>query len=459
LNLKARLHLAVTKAALNIVTTLGYGPYMGTLGETIPGGWQRNLGPSDTQSVLAFSAVYACISLIAGDISKLRPRLMASQPNGTWQDIENSAYSPVLRKPNHFQTMGQFVSNWIVSKLIHGNTYVLKEYNQGGKVRSLYILDPCNVQVLVATNGDVYYRLRRDDLADVPGGNVTAPASEIIHDRMLCFWHPLIGVSPLFACGLSALQGIRIQTNSSKFFANMSRPGGVLSAPGKISQETAIRIKEYWDTNFSGDSSGKTAVLGDGLAYQAMTIPPIQAQMIEQLGWTVGDVARCFHVPPYKLGLDTNLTFTNAGQLDQDYYSQCLQALIESFEVLMDEGLGLNPRELRIEFDLEGLLRMDPLGQSEANAKSIGSGELAPNEARLKRNLPPVLGGDTPYLQQQNWALSALAKRDASFDPSAAPAPPAAQAPAPAPAPAGKSVEEQASEFLAALQRRCMTDA
>ena len=37
---------------------------------------------------------------------------------------------------------------------------------------------------------------------------------------------------------------------------------------------------------------------------------------------------------------------------------------------------------------------------------------MAPNEARMKRNMPPVPGGASPYLQQQNYSLAALDKRD-----------------------------------------------
>lgn len=37
---------------------------------------------------------------------------------------------------------------------------------------------------------------------------------------------------------------------------------------------------------------------------------------------------------------------------------------------------------------------------------------MAPNEARATVGLPPVVGGDTPYLQQQNFGLFALARRD-----------------------------------------------
>ncbi|MNV75883.1 hypothetical protein D3C71_1692080 [compost metagenome] len=42
---------------------------------------------------------------------------------------------------------------------------------------------------------------------------------------------------------------------------------------------------------------------------------------------------------------------------------------------------------------------------------------MAPNEQRFKLGLPPKPGGDSPMLQQQNYSLEALAKRDAQADP------------------------------------------
>ena len=69
------------------------------------------------------------------------------------------------------------------------------------------------------------------------------------------------------------------------------------------------------------------------------------------------------------------------------------------------------------EFDVNALLRMD----IERRIKSLGEGVkntiLTPNEARKSENLPPLAGGDSLYLQQQNFSLEALARRDASDDP------------------------------------------
>jgi hypothetical protein len=57
-------------------------------------------------------------------------------------------------------------------------------------------------------------------------------------------------------------------------------------------------------------------------------------------------------------------------------------------------------------------------------AKGIGAGVLKPNEGRALLNSKPVEGGDTPYLQQQNYSLAALNRRD-----QATPAPPSTPAP------------------------------
>jgi HK97 family phage portal protein len=388
------------------------------------GAWQRN-DEIVVADVLSNAAVYACITLIASDIAKLRIKLVEQGRDDIRTEIDSAAFSPVLRKPNHYQTRMKFIERWLISKLAYGNTYVLKERDQRGVVVGLTVLDPQRVTPLVAPNGDVYYELRRDELAGVYGDtNVVVPAREIIHDLMPPLYHPLVGVSPIYACGLAAMQALKIQDNSAGFFANGSNPGGVLTAPGAIDDTTAQRLKQYWDTNYSGANVGKVAVLGDGLKYEAMAVNAVDAQLIEQLKWTSETVCACFHVPIYKV-TDTKQTAGNVEQLEQQYYSNCLQAHIESLEACLDDGLELpkvDGKQYSTEFDLQGLLRMDTAAKVKAAAEAIGAGFLSPNEARRQFNLKPVKGGDTPYLQQQNFSLAALQERDQG-DPFAKPAP------------------------------------
>jgi HK97 family phage portal protein len=230
--------------------------------ESYTGAWQKNAELSvDTQ--LAYYAVYACITLISNDIGKLRPMLV-EKVGRVWRETTSPAFSPVLRKPNRYQNHIQFKQWWAMSKLARGNAYGLKQRDARGVVTSIYLLDPQHIKPLVAEDGSIYYELCADNLSGISEA-VTVPASEIIHDRMNCLFHPLVGVSPLYACGLAAAQGLSIQSTSRTFFSNGARPSGVLTAPGSISDPTAARIKENWDTKFSGANSGQVAVLGDAL--------------------------------------------------------------------------------------------------------------------------------------------------------------------------------------------------
>lgn len=408
----------------------GRGGWWPLVREPYTGAWQAN-DEITPDTALAFHAVYSCVTLIANDIGKLRHKLVEMDADRIWTETTSTAFSPVLRRPNRFQNHIQFKQWWITSKLLRGNAYALKQRDNRGVVTALYLLDPSRVTPLVSPDGAVYYQIKQDNLAGQREEEIAVPAREVIHDRMNCLFHPLVGVSPLFAAGHVANLGRRIETDSSQFFGNGANPGGVLTAPGSISQETADRLKTHWDSNFTGPNRGKVAVLGDGLKFEPMRMSATDAQLIEQLRWTAEVVCSTFHVPPYKVGLGTAPTYNNGELLDQSYYSTCLQSLIEEYEACMDEGLGLETpvegRQLGVELDLDGLLRMDTATQIATLGKAVDGSLMRVNEARRKLDLKPVPGGDSIWMQQQNYSLEALAERDRNSPlvPQAAPALPA----------------------------------
>ncbi|WP_049294039.1 phage portal protein [Franconibacter helveticus] len=399
------------------------GGWMSLIHEPFAGAWQRNLEINQT-TVLSFHAVFACISLIASDIAKMPVRLMRRDSNGIWKENNNGSTARIYRRPNAFQNRMQFFECWLNSKLCYGNTVVLKIRNTRGEITELRILDWNKVTPLVADDGSVFYQINPDNMTGVES-SVTVPAREVIHDRFNCLFHPLIGLSPIYAAGLAAMQGHHIQENSAFFFRNGSKPSGVIEVPGSISEENARILKNNWDTGYTGENAGKTAMLSNGAKYNPISMSADDAKVVEQLQMSEKIVCSTFHVPAYKAGVGELPSYDNIEALEQQYYSQCLQTLIESIELLLDEAFELEG-DTGTEFDVNALLRMD----SERRIKTLGEGVkntiLTPNEARRSENLPPVTGGDELYLQQQNYSLGALARRDASDDPfgkSSAPAP------------------------------------
>ena len=121
--------------------------------------------------------------------------------------------------------------------------------------------------------------------------------------------------------------------------------------------------------------------------------------------------------PPADLRLVRDLL-----KLDRGYYSGCLQSPIEEMEACLDDGLGLDGVTKGVDLDLDGLMRMDTKTQMEALKIGVDAGIIAPNEGRKQVNLPPLDGGDTVYMQQQDFPLDQV-RQNKIVQPSPAPAP------------------------------------
>lgn len=386
--------------------------------EPYAGAWQQNVTITH-ETACAYATLYACLARISTDIGKLPFQLKQLDFNGLWRETTNPAYSPLLRKPNHFQTSAQFREAWILSKLIHGNTYVLKERDARGVVIRLYPLDPCNVRPMVADSGDIYYQIAYSGNSPIPGvsqKNITIPASEIIHDREPTLHHPLIGIPPLAAAQLPAAKNHQILKAGFEFFTNGANPGGILTAPAGMSDDDAQAVKDYWNTNFTGPNRGRVGVIGADMKFVPLAFNAVDSQMVEQLRYSDEQIAHAFGIPPYKVGIGQIPAGLKVDDLNQMYYSDALQARIEAMEDCLDQGIGLGDG-IGVELNLEPLLRMDAQKQADVAGALVKNGIAAPNEARRRFNLPPLEGGDSVYLQQQNFSLEALARRDQSDDP------------------------------------------
>jgi len=196
---------------------------------------------------------------------------------------------------------------------------------------------------------------------------------------------------------------------------------------------------------------GRTAVLGEGMKWEPLTISASDAQLIEQLRWSVEDVARCFRVPTYMLTDASKVSFKNAEQLARNYYSQTLQYHIESIEARLDQAFGLTGNTY-CEFDLAAMLRMELDARMSAYREGIQAGILTINEARKLEELAPMAGGDEPLVQVQYRPLSMAGQ------PMSGPAP-AAPAPEPEPEPDDAPADDTADdmppdETLTALRLR-----
>jgi len=308
---------------------------------------------------------------------------------------------------------------WVLSKLLWGNTYVLKHRDDRCVVNQLHILDPAKVKVLTAPDGSVYYELQSNDLAGLPENTqpLVIPARELIHDRWNCLYHPLCGISPLTAITGAIAQAKAISDNSTTFFAKGARPSGVLIAPTKLDPLSAARLK----SDAAQFKSGEILIAELGMKYESVSTSAVDAQVIEQLGWTEEKICEVLGMPISILNSSKQPPYANAEASQLQYKSQCLEPHLVSIATCLGEGIDL-PSYLTLEFDDTLLIWIDTMSRVQAAQTATSAGVLSPNEARSEWfGLGPVPGGETPYRQQQDWPLSTLAKREPPTVPAAPP--------------------------------------
>lgn len=381
--------------------------------EPFTGAWQKNQEIT-RESVAAHPTVFACISLIAQDVGKMPIQLKKKQGK-ILIDAAITKDLHVLKRPNKYQNWQQFLEFWMISRKLRGNTYIFKMRDAFGGMAQLLILNPDQVHPLVSDDGQVFYQLGYDKLNQTE--SVIVPASEIIHDRENCLYHPLVGIPAITAYGLVAGVGLSILNNSKTIFGNLSRPSGILVAPGPISKAKADEARAAWNANYSGLNVGKTAVLGDDLKYQPISLSASDSQMIEQLKMSSEIICSTLHVPAFKVGVGTIPAGQKVGDLNEIYFSDCIQSPVEAIENLLDDALNLKQKGFEVFLDVDALIRMDKDTQMAIQERGVKSAIFTPNEARQAFNLSPITGGDTVYMQQQNYSLEALSKRDQKEDP------------------------------------------
>lgn len=180
-------------------------------------GWMRAFGVgfqdfaprANQDNIHSFFAVFACVSKIAHDISKL-PLLTKVKQKDIWVE---KAVADYLVRPNPYQTVQQFFECWLSSKLLNGNAYIYKQHDIKGSVNALYVLNADLVQPMIDETGAVWYQVGGDKLANIQYTALFA-AEDIIHDRWNCFYHSLVGLPPIMACNIAAGNGLAIQESS-----------------------------------------------------------------------------------------------------------------------------------------------------------------------------------------------------------------------------------------------------
>jgi HK97 family phage portal protein len=370
--------------------------------------WQRGYDPIPNATTSAM--VEACVSAYSQTIAMCPGDHWRTLDNGGRERVTNSALTRILRRPNSYQTISDFLLNTTRCLFTEGNAYALALRNDRFEISELHLMHPRHCAPRVAENGELFYALGGNDVVDARfgGAKITgAPARDVLHIRLHTPTNPLKGESPLAAVLIDVAMSGAMSAQQLAFYQNQSKPSGILSTDQVLTLEQAKDLREIWNEQTSGLNAGKTPITTAGLKWQAVSASASDAQLADVMKMTEQHIALAFRVPLPILGLGAT-TFSSTELLMQQWVASGLGFALNHIEEAFGQLFNLKgqPDEY-LEFDTAALLRSALKDRMDALVKGVQGGILAPNEARRSEGYAAVEFGDEPRVQQQVVPLSA----------------------------------------------------
>ena len=381
--------------------------------------------------------IEACVSAYSQTVAMCPGDHWRSKANGGRERVSTSALSRLLRYPNDYQTMSDFLLNAVRQLYLQGNAYALCLRNARYEITELHLMDNRYCYPMIDGDGEVHYSLGGNWVVENRFGPLaTVPQRDVLHFRLHCdqLKNPLVGQTPLVAAYLDTLTEQSIKQQQFTFYQRQAKPGYVLSTDLALTKDQISALRDRWTEQSTGRNVGGTPILSSGL--KPVQIPVTNwrdSQLAELLKLSDQDIAMAFRVPPQIVGIPVpHMTHGGTEAMMQAWVASglgfCLNHIEETFGLTF--GLKGQPDEY-VEFSTDALLRSAFKDRIEGLVHAVQGGVFTPNEARNKEDLPSVKFGDEPRVQQQLVPLSAAEMIEAPANPK--PAPPAPAAPAAAP--------------------------
>jgi HK97 family phage portal protein len=332
--------------------------------------------PVNPATALQHSAVWACVDLIASTISTLP---LAAYRRGEQEPLPD--LPPILRQPSAGWDLHEFIYAVLSCLLVRGNAYglIVDRAGAGLLPSQVELLAPERVGVQV--DGRIIWRI---------DGHEVDPAA-IWHVRAFTTPGQVLGLSPINYARQGIGLGIAAERYAAKFFGESAIPSGVLTSDQDIKQDRADQLKARWRQAHGGNRD--IAVLGNGARFQAVTIPPEEAQFLETTRANLATVARYFRVQPELIGGESggSLTYADVEQRATDFLVFCLRPWLIRLETALSALLSSTTS---VKFNAAALVRTDLLTRYQAHESAIRAGWKLRSEVRELEDLPPIPGID-----------------------------------------------------------------
>jgi len=365
------------------------------------------------------ATVFACIRILSDGIAQMDFELYNEDKDGNKELAKgNPLYTLLKHKPCTWMS-GYDYWKWNMINLCLRGFFLSKKVYSNGKIVSLIPYHPDYTKFIQASDGT--YIFESVSVQNVTNKNFGAVERFIQNDAYYCMYATLDGfnpVSPITYASETIGVAKKMRRHGNKFFDNVAVPPGVLTTPERLDDKAFKRLRESWQSSYSGKNTGKVAILEEGTKFEAISMTNEDAQYLETRGYTREEIAAIFGVPPYMVG-DTKQAkgWSTIEAQSSDLLRWTFNPWIKRIEDATD--MHLIPRArwgiVYARFKTFELTRGNMEDRESFYVSGIQNGYLSPNEVRYMEGMNKRDGGDE-YLTPMNMNSSNDDKDDDQDD-------------------------------------------
>lgn len=295
--------------------------------------------------------------------------------------------------PPEFKVTRYRLIESVVSDLgIYFNAYWLK-IRQAGAVAGLLRIPP----LYLTPKGGL--TLKHYEL-NLGGQTRELPATDVVHFRGYNPDSAVTGLSPLETLRRVLAEEYAAGQYREEFWGNAARIEGFIKRPKDAPEWSDIARQRFLD-DFNqlyagqGRRAGGTAVLEEGMEWQAGSFNPQQSEYLGGRKLTREECARSYHIPLPFVGILDHATFSNISEQHKNLYQDCLGPQL----VMLEEDIQLqllpefdDTDDLYVEFNIQEKLSGSFEDQVTALQAAVGRPWMTANEARARMNMPSLAG-------------------------------------------------------------------
>ena len=338
------------------------------------------------------SAVYCATAQISNALAML-PINIVKYDSDEKRPIQHPLWKVLNVSPekayNHFNSFKMAIE----SVILQGNAYFYIIRDKKLNVEELRYINAEFVQPMPQADGSIRYI--------VQGFPAAVDGNDMVHLFLHCDeMHN--GISLIkYACRTLG-SAIDAEETSNKFYRSGAGLNGILKASATLTNEQKKQIRDSWNQAFTEGGSG-VAVLPQGLDYQAVSVSPEDAQLLETRKFNIEEIARFFCISPIKLQVLGDISYNSLEATELNFLYDTVAPYVQMIKEEFNRKL-FKPSEvgvLGVDFDYTSAMQTNRKDLGEYYRMMITNGLMTVDEVRgqlglAKLNTP---GSTTTFIQ------------------------------------------------------------